>query len=115
MNRWIGLGRIKHTPKLTNAKSDLPILRLSVMTSQVFDEGQEDIQWHNVVLKGQLAVDWESLLSKGDLISVICELRYYSSNRGGVKRRITELEVKEIAIQQKASIGMEMGDEQIPF
>lgn len=115
MNRWFGVGRVKHTPSFTHADKPKPILRLSIVTNDVRDDGGDDVQWHNVVLRGDLAVVWSGRVSKNDVVGVVCEVRYYSSERGGMKRIITEMAVKEIRLITRAIDSASMVDDSIPF
>lgn len=116
MNRWIGAGKILHTPQLTYANTENPKLRLSVSTNTITGEGDETVQYHNVVVHGPQARHWHDVLSKGDVIGVIAEVTYYSSARGGTKKRITEMKVDEIQLLAKSRIeGEKPEDDEIPF
>lgn len=112
MNQWLGTGKILHSVKATNKKT-APILRLSVVTADMGDDGKEDRQFHNVVAKGQGALHWEKVLSKGDLIEVVCALQYYRSSRGGPERRISELVVEKLRLLSRGSEAFER--EEVPF
>lgn len=98
MNRWFGIGQIIHTPQLTYAGTPRRTLRISVSTSELSEDGTEEIQFHNVALRGELADVWETKLGKMDFVGVVGEVTYYSSTRDGTKKRITEIIAKEIRI-----------------
>lgn len=118
MNRWLGVGKVLHTPQLTHAKTTEPKLRLSITTSTLYEDGREELEYHNVVLTGDFALHWYDRVGKGDTVSIVAKVHYYTSERGDTKKRITEMDVREFGIVSKADMQLNPGkpnDDDIPF
>lgn len=97
------MGHLGKDPELRITPTGKSVCRLSVATSnRTFDKKTQkwvskDPDWHNVVVWGELAEKVAQEFSKGDAIMVRgkSKTREYK-DKNGQKRRVTEIEAKEV-------------------
>lgn len=97
------MGHLGKDPELRITPTGKSVCRFSVATSnRTFDKKTQkwvskDPDWHNVVVWGELAEKVAQEFSKGDAIMVRgkSKTREYK-DKNGQKRRVTEIEAKEV-------------------
>jgi len=97
------MGHLGKDPELRITPTGKSVCRLSVATSnRVFDKEtkkwiDKGADWHNVIVWGELAEKVAQEFSKGDAIMVRGKSRTREyKDKKGQKKRITEIEAKEI-------------------
>ena len=97
------MGHLGKDPELRVTTTGKSVCRLSVATSnRTFDKKtkkwvDKDPDWHNVIVWGELAEKVAQEFSKGDAIMVRGKSRTREyKDKKGQKKRITEIEAKEI-------------------
>lgn len=97
------MGHLGKDPELRITPTGKSVCRLSVATSnRIFDKEtkkwiDKGADWHNVIVWGELAERVAQEFSKGDAIMVRgkSKTREYK-DKDGQKRRVTEIEAKEV-------------------
>ncbi len=113
------MGHLGKDPELRVTPTGKSVCRLSVATSnRTFDKKtkkwvNKDPDWHNVVVWGELAEKVAQEFSKGDAIMVRgkSKTREYK-DKEGQKRRVTEIEAKEVLKPVYVSMTIRAKDEE---
>ena len=113
------MGHLGKDPELRITPTGKSVCRLSVATSnRTFDKKTQkwvskDPDWHNVVVWGELAEKVAQEFSKGDAIMVRgkSKTREYK-DKNGQKRRVTEIEAKEVLKPVYVSMTIRAKDEE---
>ena len=113
------MGHLGKDPELRVTTTGKSVCRLSVATSnRTFDKKtkkwvSKDPDWHNVIVWGELAEKVAQEFSKGDAIMVRgkSKTREYK-DKEGQKRRVTEIEAKEILKPVYVSMTIKAKDEE---
>ena len=97
------MGHLGKDPELRITPTGKSVCRLSVATSnRIFDKKtnkwiDKGADWHNVIVWGELAEKVAQEFTKGDAIMVRGKSRTREyKDKEGQKRRVTEIEAKEI-------------------
>jgi single-strand DNA-binding protein len=97
LNRWTGIGRLGHAPKLSRAQDGTARCTLRVATTTLAGRAPDGTwnkrtDWHTVVAWGRTAEACDRYLAKGALVYVEGALRYREgTGRDGVQRWYTEI------------------------
>lgn len=113
------MGHLGKDPELKITPTGKSVCRLSVATSnRTFDKKtkkwvSKDPDWHNVIVWGELAEKVSQEFSKGDAIMVRgkSKTREYK-DKNGQKRRVTEIEAKEVLKPVYVSMTIRAKDEE---
>ena len=113
------MGHLGKDPELRVTTTGKSVCRLSVATSnRTFDKKtkkwvSKDPDWHNVVVWGELAEKVAQEFSKGDAIMVRGKSRTREyKDKDGQKRRVTEIEAKEVLKPVYVSMTIRAKDEE---
>ena len=113
------MGHLGKDPELRITPTGKSVCRLSVATSnRVFDKKtnkwiDKGADWHNVIVWGELAEKVAQEFSKGDAIMVRGKSRTREyKNKEGQKKRITEIEAREIMKPVYISMTEKVKDEE---
>ena len=113
------MGHLGKDPELRVTTTGKSVCRLSVATSnRTFDKKTKkwvsrDPDWHNVIVWGELAEKVAQEFSKGDAIMVRGKSRTREyKDKEGQKRRVTEIEAKEILKPVYVSMTIKAKDEE---
>jgi single-strand DNA-binding protein len=113
------MGHLGKDPELRITPTGKSVCRLSVATSnRAFDKKTQkwvnkDPDWHNVIVWGELAEKVAQEFSKGDAIMVRGKSRTREyKDKEGQKRRVTEIEAKEILKPVYVSMTIKAKDEE---
>ena len=113
------MGHLGKDPELRVTPTGKSVCRLSVATSnRTFDKKTQkwvdkDPDWHNVIIWGELAEKVAQEFSKGDAIMVRGKSRTREyKDKEGQKRRVTEIEAKEILKPVYVSMTIKAKDEE---
>ena len=102
LNKAIIIGRLGKDPELSYTQSGTARCRLSVATSEVYfdrnNERQEKTDWHNVVVWGKQAESAGKYLEKGREVCVEgkIETRSWEDQNTGQKKWITEIKAMRV-------------------
>jgi len=113
------MGHLGKDPELRVTTTGKSVCRLSVATSnRTFDKKtkkwvDKDPDWHNVIVWGELAERVAQEFAKGDAIMVRgkSKTREYK-DKEGQKRRVTEIEAKEVLKPVYVSMTIKAKDEE---
>lgn len=113
------MGHLGKDPELRVTTTGKSVCRLSVATSnRTFDKKtkkwvDKDPDWHNVIVWGELAERVAQEFTKGDAIMVRgkSKTREYK-DKEGQKRRVTEIEAKEVLKPVYVSMTIKAKDEE---
>jgi single-strand DNA-binding protein len=103
-NRVQLTGHLGNKPDVRTTEKGKKYARFSIATNEFYrnsrGEAVESTYWHNIVAWGKMAEQAEKLLQKGSEVSVEGKLvsRSYT-DKEGLKRFITEVEVSEINVE----------------
>ena len=113
------MGHLGKDPELRVTTTGKSVCRLSVATSnRTFDKKtkkwvDKDPDWHNVIVWGELAEKVAQEFSKGDAIMVRGKSRTREyKDKDGQKRRVTEIEAREIMKPVYVSMTIKAKDEE---
>ena len=113
------MGHLGKDPELRVTTTGKSVCRLSVATSnRTFDKKTKkwvsrDPDWHNVIVWGELAEKVAQEFSKGDAIMVRGKSRTREyKDKDGQKRRVTEIEAKEVLKPVYVSMTIKAKDEE---
>ena len=113
------MGHLGKDPELRVTTTGKSVCRLSVATSnRVFDKKtnkwiDKGADWHNVIVWGELAEKVAQEFSKGDAIMVRGKSRTREyKDKEGQKKRITEIEAREILKPVYVSMTIKAKDEE---
>jgi len=113
------MGHLGKDPELRVTPTGKSVCRLSVATSnRTFDKKTQkwvdkDPDWHNVIIWGELAEKVAQEFSKGDAIMVRGKSRTREyKDKEGQKRRVTEIEAKEVLKPVYVSMTIRAKDEE---
>ena len=113
------MGHLGKDPELRITPTGKSVCRLSVATSnRVFDKKtnkwiDKGADWHNVIVWGELAEKVAQEFSKGDAIMVRGKSRTREyKDKEGQKKRITEIEAREIMKPVYISMTEKVKDEE---
>ena len=113
------MGHLGKDPELRITPTGKSVCRLSVATSnRVFDKKtnkwiDKGADWHNVIVWGELAEKVAQEFTKGDVIMVRGKSRTREyKDKEGQKRRVTEIEAKEILKPVYVSMTIKAKDEE---
>lgn len=113
------MGHLGKNPELRVTPTGKSVCRLSVATSnRTFDKKTQkwvdkDPDWHNVIIWGELAEKVAQEFSKGDAIMVRGKSRTREyKDKEGQKRRVTEIEAKEVLKPVYVSMTIRAKDEE---
>jgi single-strand DNA-binding protein len=103
LNRWTGIGRVGHTPKLTSTQGGIAKLTFSMATDlprkNADGSWSKRTDWHNVIVWGTRAVSAEKRITKGSLVYVEGPtLHREYQPKDGPKKRITEVEANKVEV-----------------
>lgn len=102
------LGRLGDDPDLRKTNSDVPVLNLSVATSETWkdrdEKEHEETEWHRLVFFRKLAEVAAKYCRKGDQIYVEGKLktRSWEDQKTGEKKYATEIIVGNLQLLGKA-------------
>ena len=108
VNKVTILGRLGEDPEPRLTKSEIPVLNLSVATTEIWkdkDGGEhEETEWHRLVFFRNLAKVAAEYCRKGDQIYVDGKLqtRSWEDQKTGEKRYLTEIVVGNLQLLGKA-------------
>lgn len=100
------IGRLGANPEVKILDNGIRLARFSIAVTETYTtkkgEKVTDVQWHSITAWDKLANTAESILQKGTQVTVDGKLfnRTYT-NKEGVKRSITEIIAKELAVFKK--------------
>ncbi len=102
-NRVSLIGRLGNDPEVKTFDNNRKLAKFSLATNDVYKnkngEKQEETQWHNIVIWGNLANVVENYLSKGKEVVIEGKLNYRSyEDKTGNKHYITEIIGQEMLI-----------------
>jgi len=113
------MGHLGKDPELRITPTGKSVCRLSVATSnRTFDKKtkkwvSKNPDWHNVIVWGELAEKVAQEFSKGDAIMVRGKSRTREyKDKDGQKRRVTEIEAKEVLKPVYVSMTIKAKDEE---
>ena len=113
------MGHLGKDPELRITPTGKSVCRFSVATSnRVYDKNtkkwvSKDPDWHNVVVWGELAEKVAQEFKKGDAIMVRGKSRTREyKDKEGQKKRITEIEAREIMKPVYVSMTIKAKDEE---
>jgi single-strand DNA-binding protein len=101
------IGNLGNAPEIKNTESGKKLAKFSVATSETYRNAQGDkvkeTQWHNLIAWGKVADIIEKYLKKGSEVAIEGKLvtRNYT-DKEGVKKYITEIQVDELLMLGKA-------------
>jgi single-strand DNA-binding protein len=107
-NKVLLIGNLGNAPEIRNTESGRKMARFSVATNEKYlnSKGEKvtETQWHNLIAWGKVAEIVEKYLAKGREIAVEGRLinRNYT-DKAGVKKYITEIQVNEVLMFDKAT------------
>ncbi len=95
------IGRLGQDPEIKTLEKGNKVAKFSLATSDSFTDKngvrQEQTQWHNLVVWGNLATICEKYLSKGREIAIDGRLAYRNwEDNNGSKHTTTEIVVNEL-------------------
>lgn len=101
------IGRLGMDPDVRVFGEKNKMARFSMATSEKFKDSagklQENTQWHNIVIWGNLAGVAEEYLAKGSEVAVEGKLSYRNfEDKEGNKKSSTEIIVNELVMLRKA-------------
>ncbi len=97
------IGNLGMNPEIKTFAGGKKLAKVSIATNETYKNAKgekvTDTQWHNLVVWGKLAEVVEKFLKKGSEVAVEGKLlnRNYT-DKEGVKRYITEIQVNELLI-----------------
>ena len=97
------IGNLGMNPEIKTFDGGKKLAKVSIATNETYKNAKgekvTDTQWHNLVVWGKLAEVVEKFLKKGSEVAVEGKLlnRNYT-DKEGVKRYITEIQVNELLI-----------------
>jgi len=98
VNKVILIGRLGREPELRWTPNANAICNVSMATNTKWkdknDGPQERTDWHNLVIWGKLAEEFKTTAFKGSLVYIEGSLQTRSWEKGGEKRYITEINVR---------------------
>lgn len=95
------IGTLGNVPEVKNTENGKKLARFSLATNEMYrnvrGEKVKETTWHNLIAWGKIADIAEKYLTKGTEVAIEGKLisRCYT-DRSGVKRYITEVEVCEL-------------------
>lgn len=96
------IGRLGNDPVMKSFDSGKKLANMSLATNESYTNNKgekvEETQWHNVVAWGKKAEIAENYLSKGTEVAIEGKLITRSYESDGVKKYITEIQVREILL-----------------
>lgn len=103
------IGRIGQDPEIKTLDKGNKFAKFSLATSDSFTakdgSKQEQTQWHNIVMWGNLATICEKYLKKGKEIAIDGRLTYRTwEDKNGTKRTISEIVASEMLFVGPASV-----------
>jgi single-strand DNA-binding protein len=107
-NKVLLIGNLGNAPEIRNTETGRKMARFSIATSEKYlnSKGEKvtETQWHNLIAWGKVAEIVEKYLAKGREIAVEGRLinRNYT-DKAGVKKYITEIQVNEVLMLDKAA------------
>ena len=90
MNKVILIGRLGKDPESRFTQSNTQVVNFSMATSKKV-KGEEQTEWHNVVLFGKTAEIAQQYLTKGSLIAIEGSIQTSSYEKDGVTRYSTQI------------------------
>jgi single-strand DNA-binding protein len=105
------IGNLGNAPEVRNTETGKKLVRFSMATNEQYKNGKgekiTETQWHNVIAWGSVAEIAEKFLKKGAEVAIEGKLvnRSYV-DKEGAKRNITEIQVSEILMLNKATAPM---------
>ena len=102
------IGNLGNAPEVRNTESGKKLVRFSVATNESYrnanGEKVTETQWHNLIAWGKVADIAEKYLIKGTEAAIEGKLvnRNYT-DKEGIKKYITEIQVNEILMLSKAT------------
>ena len=102
------IGNLGNAPEVRNTESGKKLVRFSVATNESYRNGKgekiTETQWHNLIAWGKVADIAEKYLIKGTEVAIEGKLvnRNYT-DKEGIKKYITEIQVNEILMLGKAT------------
>lgn len=110
INKVILVGNLGKDPDVRTVSSGAQVANFPIATSESYTnkEGQrvEKTEWHNIVVWRGLANIAEKYLKKGSKVYVEGKIRTRNyEDRDGVKKYITEIEVSDMLMLDKAGSG----------
>lgn len=94
------MGHLGRDPELRYISTSRAVCRFSIATSNDYKKGSEWVknppEWHNVVVWGELAELVANHFHKGDAIMVRGKSKTREYEKGGEKKRITEIIASEV-------------------
>ena len=100
LNRVTLLGRLGRDAEFAVTTMGKPVLKFSLATSETWKgqdgEKKEKTEWHKCVLWGKAAESLKTFLTKGALLMVEGGLTTRDYEKDGVKKFITEVNVRDV-------------------
>lgn len=102
------IGNLGNAPEVRSTESGRKMARFSVATNEKYHNAKgekvQETQWHNLIAWGKVAEIVEKYLQKGSEIAIEGKLisRNYT-DKAGVKKYITEIQVNELLLLSKAT------------
>lgn len=90
MNKVILIGRLGKDPESRFTQSNTQVVNFSMATSKKV-KGEEQTEWHNVVLFGKTAEIAEKYLTKGSLLAIEGSIQTSSYEKDGVTKYSTQI------------------------
>ena len=100
------IGNLGMSPEIKTLDGGKKIAKMSIATNESYKNANgeliKDTQWHNLIAWGKTADIIEKYLKKGSEVAVEGKLinRSYT-DKDGVKRYITEIQVNEVVLLDK--------------
>ncbi|MES2138102.1 MAG: single-stranded DNA-binding protein [Bacteroidota bacterium] len=97
------IGNLGMAPEIKTLESGRKLAKMSIATNESYKNAKgefvKETQWHNLIAWGKTAEIIEKYLKKGSEVAIDGKLinRNYT-DKEGVKRYITEIEVNEVLI-----------------
>lgn len=107
-NRVQLIGNLGQAPEIKNLENGNKLAKISIATNEKYKNAQgeyvTETQWHNVICWGKTAELAEKYLNKGSEIIAEGKLIHRDyTDKDGVKKYITEVEVYNILMLDKKS------------
>lgn len=91
VNKAIILGRVGRDPDIRATPSGMKVINMNIATSRKV-KGEEQTQWHRVVMYDKLAEIAAQYVRKGSLLYVEGEIKYGKyTNKDGVEQYTTDI------------------------
>lgn len=97
INQIILLGRVGQEPQYSEPKEGVSVARLTLATTRKIN-GQDETQWHRVSVFNKAAEFVKKYVHKGDMVSVLGEMKYSKYTKNDVQMEKAEVSASNIQL-----------------